>query len=265
MAILYDGRPDSGAGIDDCRAVNSVPGYPSSIQIVDSPDGIGRMFRFEHFADYPDLYSDARVNRAMALEPQPDLRPPAERWYALDIYIPTVDDYRGVFPEHIRKVTLCQWHDSGWDDVLGRDVPLSITWLDNGAYLYIRSKSDSTFPPVADPQSWSEQELAKYPAHNLRGRRISLVMHVIWDYGPGGLCELWIDHYPVFSKIGPIGFSGPEGVYFMNGLDHIKRTVNADQVVLYNNGGMIGDETSSYYEMTGRYPHPTVAQRGALV
>jgi hypothetical protein len=252
MTIIFNGRADAGA--TEATYAWKEKAREDSIQVRQGPDGLGAMFRFSVKP------TDAFVNGAWRAELSTHIAAPlSEEWYHQEIYLLDSD-----IPQYLTNALLGQWHsvDEGAESY-GRQPPIDFV-MDNRDLVRISKRYDANLTSIAAPNSVTTVELAQYPIQPLIGRRVPIVVHAKWDWGPAGLIELWIDHYPVISSIGPLSFNDAQGPYIKIGISHIVTFGNGGyEFAMYNSGCKIGDANSSYYEMAGRHPNgKSVVQNG---
>lgn len=252
MSIIFNGRADAGATKTSYQWQEEA--RSDSITIIQCPDGFGEMFRFS------SKPTDGYVNGDFRAELSTHIATPlSEEWYAFELYIPS----SGI-PQYMPRGIVAQWHsvDSG-PEAYGRQPPVDFD-LRLRDHLRCSVRWDANATSIASPDSVTTEELMKYPAHQLFDRRVPVVVRCKWDWGATGLFEVWMDHYPVISRVGPLSFNDAQGPYIKIGIAHCLHGVTSEEIVIMNSGAKIGDANSSYYEMTGRYPYPRVAQQGAL-
>lgn len=254
MTIIFNGRADDGATTASYTWQEAA--RADSITIVQCPDGLGRMFRLSC------RETDAQVNGAYRAELSTHIAAPAsEEWYYQEIYLP-----RAGLPPYLPDVLIGQWHsvDEG-AEAYGRQPPIEFT-AQRGDTFLLRCRYDATATSIQAPDSVTSVELAKYPLHQIFDRRVPVVVHAKWDWTAAGLLEIWIDHYRVVFREGPVSFNDAHGPYIKIGLSHIVTFgPNNPECYMLNSGCKIGDKDSSYFEMTGRNPYPnTVVTRSII-
>ncbi len=252
MSIIFNGRADAGATLLTYQWQEAY--RPDSIVIAPCPDGSGDMFRFSCKP------SDGFVNGAYRAELSTHIASPlSEEWYHQEIYLAQDD-----IPSYMTNCLIAQWHsvDEG-AEAYGRQPPIDFV-LENNQTLVISKRYDATATSIPSPNSVTTVELARYPIRSMVGRRVPIVVHAKWDWNAAGLLEVWIDHYPVISEIGPLSFNDAQGPYVKIGLSHVVSFGNgARELAMYSSGVKIGDAASGYFEISGRHPNRnTVVQRG---
>lgn len=252
MAITTNGYASAGYGFGADFTIQSYSA--DEVSIVTDPLGRGfSVYRFEQ------RITDGVVAGGYRSEIKlPEVNVASERWYRFGLILMR-DEYRDAHPHTI----IWQMHstdDAG--DVQTRVPCLAIevvgNWLEfTGGYDATDPSTGSTFTRVnfgRIPIKWNGE--------------MEIVMRAKWAYDGTGLLKVYYQDYLTIDYSGGIAFNdavGPYpkfGCYAAGGVQ-----ANSTPRVLYHRGLIIGDQTSSYSEITGgrtalSYPrHATIIRQ----
>ncbi len=254
MTVIFSGRADGAATPASYEWQEAA--RVDSITVAPCPDGLGEMFRFSSKESDDFVHGDWRAELSLSsLLAAPGL----ENWFAFEAYLPSTG-----IPDYMPSAIIFQIHsvDSGLE-AYGRQPPLALDII-RRHFLLCSARYDANATSTQSPDSVTTVELTRYPLATILDRRVSIVIHVRWDYGSTGILQMWLDDYPVVDRIGPVGFNDAQGPYPKFGIAHcLHGNVNGSdhEIVVFNSGLTIGDADSSYLEMTGRYPQPWTCAR----
>ncbi|MGB7442968.1 MAG: heparin lyase I family protein, partial [Coleofasciculaceae cyanobacterium] len=224
--------------------------HEDSVQLVDSPDGLGSAAKFQLSQNDPNVHSSKRSELALGLEPAN-----AERWYGFKTFLPS--DWQA--DPSFEIVT--QWHaypdfDLGED---WRSPPLNLLLRDN------KWQIDSRWDPKQvtennNPEPEGGKETLWQGSYET-GKWTDWVFHIDWSYQSDGLIEVWKDNQLVLENQGPNTYNDENGVYFKTGIYKPDWKYNPDKSAtstrtLYIDEVRIADGSADYSTVDPSQPIP---------
>lgn len=276
MTILFDGRFHAGATFGDYDRVDRDPetadnppvdaGRAGEYELVDDPAGTG--------LTVAKLTMQASAPGRMELRPftedfEGDGSPPdwGTRWYAMWMYVPSEPEFQlppasGVdvdTDEAANNRTLVmQLHQT--ESVGEPSFPAFQLSIDQNGYVVILTH-DETHPSVS-----------RVP--NLRALRNMPLVRNVWEewvlrvryaYDSNGSMTLYRNRRPLFSISGePVAYNDAVGPFMKFGSYAYSLSSWTQRRTVYTRGMVIGDNASSYLEVTGHAALETATVRGAL-
>jgi len=225
----------------------------SSIAIVDDPARAGRKaVRFTLGAADPIVQGSRRAELVRGKYEKDPIG--SERWYGISIFLPT--DWA---TDKNHKELIAQWH--GTDEIelgeIHRNPCLCLMVWGDGYRIRVQTSAERI-----QNENAPVEDVWRAPVE--KDKWTDWVFHMKWSYKPDGLLEVWKDGKKIVDrKDQPNCYNDEKGPYFKCGIykpswGEGKVTEGVDKRVLYAGEVRVGDETSSFADVSTAQPPTAV-------